>query len=421
MFIFCKPASSKKRFIPFRQLNDDYSFTLFERASSIVREDWNSILKDKSLFLKSEYLELVEHGTYSKLISRYVIVYLRGKPCGIIYFQIVDFKAGIFGDLFSTQVEKSKSKRLNIFEKYIDINRDEVLMRLFTCGNNLVSGEHGFLFDETIKEKDAHELLLEIIEIVSKEEKLKAAISAVLIKDFYRSLKPAELFEDKKYSDFNVEPNMIVHLPAEIRSMQEYLDLFSKKYRNRAKSVFKALDGVEEKYLSAEEIAASESTMYQLYEKIFDKAKFKLIKLPGHYFTEVKELFPVQFTVKGYYKDGRMIAFASSFILPDNTLEAHYIGFDYALNAEYDLYQNILYSMINEAIICKCPRVNLGRTASEIKTTVGAKPEELICYIKPQNTISRLIQKPFINFLKPAPWTPRNPFKEVTEQTADRN
>jgi hypothetical protein len=42
----------------------------------------------------------------------------------------------------------------------------------------------------------------------------------------------------------------------------------------------------------------------------------------------------------------------------------------------------------------------------------GAKPEDLICYIKPQNTISRLIQKPFISFLQPQPWIPRNPFKE---------
>jgi hypothetical protein len=57
-------------------------------------------------------------------------------------------------------------------------------------------------------------------------------------------------------------------------------------------------------------------------------------------------------------------------------------------------------------------KVNLGRTASEIKTTVGAKPHELLCYIKPQNTVSKLILKPFMQFLQPTEWIPRNPFKE---------
>jgi hypothetical protein len=70
--------------------------------------------------------------------------------------------------------------------------------------------------------------------------------------------------------------------------------------------------------------------------------------------------------------------------------------------------------MIDEAIRNKRTVVNLGRTAAEIKTTVGAKAYDLICYIKPQNTISKLIQKPFISFLQPAEWTPRNPFKEET-------
>ena len=68
--------------------------------------------------------------------------------------------------------------------------------------------------------------------------------------------------------------------------------------------------------------------------------------------------------------------------------------------------------MIGEGIKHKRTKINLGRTAAEIKTTVGAKAENLICYIKPQNTISRIIQKPFISFLQPSEWVPRNPFKE---------
>jgi len=43
---------------------------------------------------------------------------------------------------------------------------------------------------------------------------------------------------------------------------------------------------------------------------------------------------------------------------------------------------------------------------------MGAKAHQLTCYVQPQNTVSKLICKPFIKFLEPKEWTPRNPFKE---------
>ena len=107
-----------------------------------------------------------------------------------------------------------------------------------------------------------------------------------------------------------------------------------------------------------------------------------------------------------------MVAFACGFYLKDE-VEAHYIGFDYDCNREFELYQTILYSYIEQAILEKKSHVNLGRTASEIKSTVGARAHELLCYIRPQNTISKIVMKPFMQFLQPSEWIPRNPFKEV--------
>lgn len=412
MFTFCKPVASKKRFLPFRKLNDQFSFSLFENADAIVAKDWDALTKNETIFLDRDFLKIVERGEHTQLMCRYVVVYHNDKPCGIIYFQIVDFKAEVFGDLLSNQVETLKSKRMNLFEKYVDSNKNEVLLRLFTCGNNLVSGEYGFIFDKKLKTDEAHSLLLKIIELVSKEEKLRGTIAAILLKDFSEPLEPEKLFKNEKFSEFFVEPNMIVEIPGQINSVEEYIDLFSKKYRNRAKSIFKSFADIETVYLGLNEIKLHEKELYALYEQIFEKAKFKLIKLPLDYFSSVKQFYNDRFTVKAFFHEKKLVAFASNFLMPDGSVEAHYIGFDYNLNSTFNLYQNILYSMIREAIIHKRTKINLGRTAAEIKTTVGATAENLICYIKPQNTISKLIQKPFISFLQPAEWTPRNPFKE---------
>lgn len=412
MFSFCKPVSSKKRFLPFREINEHFSFSLYDYADSIPSADWDAITGSSSVFLEKEYLKIIEQAEHTKLMCRYVLVYHKKKVCGIIYFQIVDFKASVFGELMDQQVESLKSRRMNLFERYVDNNKHEVLMRLFTCGNNLVSGEYGFIFGKRIKETEATELLLKITDIVSREEKLRGTISAILIKDFYKPLLPGQLMDSEKYVSCLVEPNLIVTLPKGIDSMNAYLELFSKKYRNRAKAIFKNGEVLEKKILSLKEVIEHEERMYALYDSIFDKAKFKLIKLPKNYFSEVKRLFGEDFTVNGFFLEGKLLAFGTSMVLEGKSLEAHYIGFDYELNKEFDLYQNLLYCAINEGIKHKCKTVNLGRTASEIKTTVGAKPEDLICYIKPQNTISKLILKPFISFLQPAEWIPRNPFKE---------
>ena len=119
MFAFCKPVSSKKRFLPFRVLNDEFSFSLYEKAAAIPLADWDAITKKKSVFLERDYLKILENCEHTKLTPRYAIIYFNQQPCGIIYFQIVDFKAEVFGDLLDKQVETIKSTRLNLFEKYV--------------------------------------------------------------------------------------------------------------------------------------------------------------------------------------------------------------------------------------------------------------------------------------------------------------
>jgi hypothetical protein len=418
MLAFCKPVSSKKRFLPYRKLNDDFTFTLFDRADAVLANDWGSVAGDKSVFLELPYLKIVEKCLYTKLMCRYVIVYNQTKPCGIIYYQVADFKAGTLGDLLTGQSEITRSKRLNLFEKYIDSNKHEVLMRLFTCGNNLVSGQYGFLFTEGVSEQQSLEIVMAVTDSVSKEEKLRGTISAILLKDFDAPPQPEALILDEKYIRFFVEPNMVVAIPPGIQSINDYVGLFSKKYRNRAKSIFKNFTGITVKDLDLEAIRQQEKDIYKLYENIFDNARFKLSKLPLNYFGDLKALFGAKFHVKGCYLGDRMVAFGSCFTMPDGSLEAHYIGLDYELNNQYDLYQNMLYIMIGEAIRNGCSKANLGRTAAEIKTTVGAKAVDLLCYIKPQNAISRFIQKPFISFLQPGEWTPRNPFKEEVPEKA---
>ncbi len=411
MFAICDKIIQKNKLKPHRKLFGNYTFSCFEDMDLIPKDDWDAAIKDHNTFLSFSYLNIIHQQRTENFRFRYVIVYNHQKPMGVVYFQINDFSASLFGELIAHQISELQSKRASVFKKYIQHSEDETIMRLVTCGNNFISGEHGFYLDINSR-KIKFKLLEGVIDTVAREEKLRGKISAILVKDFYE-----EGFGDKdcwyctKFIHFNVEPNMIIDLPEGIGSLTDYINCFSKKYRNRAKGILKAGATLHKKRLTPEEVMTYNDTLYDLYMHVFRQAKFKLAHLSKNYFSDVVKAEAKLFYVDAWYLGDTMVSFASGFYLPTE-IEAHYIGFDYAINKEYELYQNILYSYIEEAIATKKASINLGRTASEIKTTVGAKAHELICYIKPQNTVSKLILKPFMQFLQPTEWIPRNPFKE---------
>ncbi len=409
MLGFCKPISSKKRFLPQRALAPGFSFCLFEKAEHLPAQEWNALAKHKGIFLHRDYLQIIESSNFAKLMWRYAMVQHEGKACGIVYFQISDFNAGLLADLAE---QPSVNKHAAMLKKYVLAHHQETMMRLITCGNNLISGSYGFYFKPEIDEALVHQMVLSLTEIISKEDKLKNTISATLIKDFESPLKPAQIFVKEKYRTFSVEPNMVVDIPSGLNTLDDYIQLFSKKYRNRAKSIFKKFNGIQIKALSTAEVLALNSDIYTLYESIFNEAQFKLMKLPGNYFAACRQHFEDKFFVKGFYLEDKLVAFYSYIINNRGSVEAHYIGLNYEYNLDYCLYQNILYDLIKVAIEHKADKLNLGRTAAEIKTTVGALPQDLICYIKPQNTVFKLIQKPLMTMLEPSAYTPRNPFKE---------
>jgi hypothetical protein len=410
--VFCQTYREQKRRKPQRRLEGDYTFTFFGSAADVHTQDWETATGKKNIFLELGYLSLIEELHKGPVSSKYILVYHKKMPVLAAYFQVVDFTADVFGDLVVSQISELQSQRLKLFDKYVNKYRDQVIMRLVTCGNNFVSGEHGFAWSDKLKKEEAFSLLTKVTEIVAKEEKLRGTISAILVKDFYTSNLPQkDALAENKFIEFTVEPNMIFSIPPSVNSVSEYIALFSKKYRNRAKGILKAGMPLERRDLSVEEVRKFNVHLYKLYNQVFSNAKFKLVKLSENYFAEMKRSFPDNFFVTAYFLDSKLVGFDSGFLLEDE-VEAHYIGLDYEVNKSYELYQNILYHFIELSILHKKKHLNLGRTASEIKSTVGAKARELVCYIKPQNTVSKVILKPFISFLQPTEWIPRNPFKE---------
>ncbi len=96
----------------------------------------------------------------------------------------------------------------------------------------------------------------------------------------------------------------------------------------------------------------------------------------------------------------------------NDVLEAHFIGLDYDFNKTDAIYQRMLNDYIRQGLSLGVKEINLGRTASEIKSTLGATPEQLRCYIKHRRTVANMLFKPFVRQIKMTEYKQHTPFKK---------
>jgi hypothetical protein len=414
MLIPCDLIPNKKK-SSLRKQASRFAFAVYDSVAMIHQDHWNSIVQHGSEFLQLPFLTVLENVHPENMRFHYAIIYDDKKPVAIAYFQVVDFSSDSFGNILAHESSEFSCIITDYIKKHITNHlkrsADRINMRLLICGNSFVSGEHGLAFVPTANKIEVMDALADVIYRISRAEKLRGKIAAVLVKDFYNSsIEFTKELEEYKYHDFLVEPNMKIEILW--NSFDDYLQAMSKKYRNRAKTVVKKGIEIERKIFSVADILLNEKQVQELYNNVHLKAKFRMASLTVSYFAEMKKTRGDRFNFVAYYHNNKIIGFRTTFILEQET-EAHFIGLDYSINKELDLYQNILYDYVKEAIENSSKKLLLGRTASEIKSTIGAEAEELTCYIRHRNPLSNRIIKPFIDNLKPSEWIPRNPFKEI--------
>ena len=135
--------------------------------------------------------------------------------------------------------------------------------------------------------------------------------------------------------------------------------------------------------------------------------------LNGQYFVEMKRALGDNYKVLGYYLEDKLVAF-TSYILGNEEMEIHYIGIDYQYNEECKLYFNILFDGLETAIENRKTSLELGRTAREVKASLGAVGVEVKNYILVKLGLPTLVYNYFqkwYNSHNNEDWKNRYPFR----------
>ncbi|MFN4079395.1 MAG: GNAT family N-acetyltransferase [Saprospiraceae bacterium] len=378
---------------------------------------WERLIPDTHFFLKKTWLEAVESALPYDMRLLYLSFMKAGRPVGAAICQIQRFRAG--ESLPSLRETPNSRCALNNIAHWLSRKvAANFKTDLVVCGNLLLTGEHGYYFDSRHVAEDAAALMLEkgLRELSQRLQTEGQRASIWLIKDILpRRSTLTRSLTDTGFTPFYIQPNMRMALP--FAHFEKYLEGMSAKYRANIKRALNKRRDIRTEELSTPQLEYLQAPMFALYQQVVGDAEFNMVKLRPDYFLVLKKKLGQGFRVWGYFAEDRLLGFFSS-IKHGDTTEAHFLGYDKNENARYQLYLNMLVDLVRTAIESQSRELILGRTAPEIKSSIGAEPEDYLCFIRAQNPLANKVAKPVLDRLIPkTEWKQRHPFRKTAEHS----
>ncbi len=382
-------------------LNSAYTFSIYESVKQLPSQ-WNS-LASSNIFLSTHYLEVLEESAPQNMSCFFIGIFENKNLVGIALSQFLDLnKLESFGE--RDKCVKTFVRNL-IFRNFCS--------HVLLLGNNMLSGQNAYQFSEQIDSAKGIEVLYQAIDEIKKILKQKGlSVHLTTLKDFEEKEQlhfSAPQFQS--FYRFTTQPNMVFCSCDHWHTFDDYIASLSKKYRDQYKRCRKKAAGIHKQKMDLKDIIASEETIYYLYHHVAQNAPFNTFFLAKNHFRVMKEKLKDNFLFYGYFENGQLIGF-NTLIKNGTQMDTYFLGYDEKIQREKMLYLNMLYDMIAYSINKGFKEIVFARTALEIKSSVGAKPEEMYGFMQHSNVLINKKMEQLFCYLEPkTDWQERNPFK----------
>lgn len=361
-------------------------------------ESWSSTVGSCNVMLSQEYFRALHASLPSNMECFMVGFFKQDELIGGALFQYIEFIG--YGQSVKNESER---KVKSLFTKI-------VIKDVMILGNNMLTGQNGFYFDfSKIPPKDILMLLHKAVDAMQRKIR---RTSLIIFKDYQKDF--AEQFKTdvfKAYFCFSVQPNMKLKISERWKTFDDYVNDFSKKYRSRVRTAKKKLKDVEKRELDLNLVEKYQQEMNVLYHNVADNAAFNTFFLAENHFKTMKESLADKFKVFGYFSGEELIGFYT-LIVNNDDIDTYFLGYHKELQKEKQIYLNMLLDMVEFGIAHEFKRIIFGRTALEIKSTIGAEPTEIFGLIKHTNFMINPFMKILFPFISPkTDWIQRRPFK----------
>jgi hypothetical protein len=376
-------------------------------SSEALPKAWNQLLHH-DIFLQTHYLKALETAAPSNIQLFYIAVYENDNLIGVAIIQRVKL---YLEDMFrKAEVSCLKDFFQNMISKVLKGN-------ILVVGNLTHTGQHALYFDDNkVNQKTFLKLVFDALNQLKIDIKTtqNKTIRMVLLKDFFTEdirYSNKTIFDTHSLHKVLVQPNMIMSIKSNWKSIDDYVADLSKKYRDRYKRAKKKLGKIKRLELDLNTIESNSEELHRLYLNVSNNAKFNTFILPENHFFILKAQLQENFKVFGYYLDDKLVGFYT-LILNGKELETYFLGYDSEHQYTNQLYLNMLYDMLKFGIEYQFSSIVYARTAMAIKSSVGAKAKPMVMYVKHTNGFMNAVLKQIFKLMDPTQdWEERHPFK----------
>lgn len=385
----------------FFYLKTPLSIKIYSSVSELP-DNWDT-LAIENIFLSTQYLEILEKSAPTNMIPHFIGLFKEKELVCIAVSQFLDLnKLESFGE--RDKCIKTAVRNI-VFKNFCS--------HILIIGNNMLSGQNTCAFStktDNFQVLQALKMASEKLSAIFKKKGLKVHITT--FKDF--PIEDTQAFHQAGFQNhfqFSTQPNMLFDIPNHWKSEQDYIDALSKKYRDQHKRARKKAEGIIKRKMHLEDIIKYEDTIYDLYHHVAKNAHFNTFFLARNHFRTFKEILKDKFLFYGYFLDDKLIGF-NTIIKNGEVMDTYFLGYDDSIQREKMLYLNMLYDMVAYSINKGFKEIIFARTALEIKSSVGAKPQDMFGFAKHSNPIADLAFEKVFCYLEPTVvWQERNPFK----------
>jgi predicted N-acyltransferase len=377
-------------------LNTIYTYRLYTQTNQFSKH-WDDIA-ESNIFLSSKYLKVLELAAPANMKCQYIGIFNQEEIIGIALAQFIDLS---HLESYGERDKKIKTWMRNfLFSRFSS--------QLLFIGNNMLSGQNAFAVKEQVNIPEILKTLKQAISDMNRNSENHLTS----FKDFMpNDLIHFDQAAFKKDLKFSSQPNMIFEVNPLWNQEEDYVNALTKKYRDQYKRSRNKALGIQKRKLTLDEIQKYQESIYDLYLHVAENAPFNTFYLPKNHFYVLKEKLKDDFMLYGYFIDGKLIGFYT-LIKNGKSLDTYFLGYDDKIQKEKMLYLNMLYDMIAYGIHLKFENIIFGRTALEIKSSVGAIDTPMYGYMQHSQAIINHYLGYIFNYLEPVTmWKRRSPFK----------
>ncbi len=296
-----------------------------------------------------------------------------------------------------------------LINKFLHSRNGRFQFRVRVVGTVLGSGEHGQCWLPAVSAAEARLLLTETVfqaHCLDGEQ----VPSVVMLKDQPIRNNARRKVQHRGWIPLEFDPEMLFHINPEWNDFGDYIQGLKTKPRTKIKRIMTLSSDFAIRTLSAGELTLRCDDLIALYQQVYERSGFRLGSLHAEELLTSKAQWGDDFVVTVYELEGELKGFQCAYIGREET-EAFFVGFDPELRKTHAIYQRMLVEFICLGIERKSKRINMGRTALEIKSSVGALPRRLMCEVRFRNPLFHAIVGRYTQGYNPVALSLRQPWK----------